>query len=287
MDSMLCLYRVWCLFGPIEETREGDNMALIQMSYHSKAINCMVPVNVILPEIPKTLPGVGAPEVESYKTLYLFHGLGGDHTVWMRRSNIERYATKYNLAVVMPEVGRSWYTDTCYGIRYFTFVTEELPNVCRSYFKGMSAKREDNLVAGYSMGGYGALKAALHCPDKFFGCISLSGALDITRKGRDHQTILPEWRAIFDHNMQFLSELEGSEHDLYATTRRRKAEDVTLPKLYLWCGTEDFLITANRQYRDLLEELEIAHIYKESEGDHSWPWWDLYIQDGLKCILEE
>ncbi len=259
-------------------------MALIHMNYYSEAIKCMVPVNVLLPEIPKRAPGVGAPEVESYKTLYLFHGLEGDHTVWLRRSNIERHAAKYNLAVVMPEVGRSWYTDTCYGIKYFTFVTEELPKVCRSYFKGMSAKREDNLVAGFSMGGYGALKAAIHCPDKFFGCVSLSGALDITRKGRD-QAMLPEWRAIFDHNLRSTLDLEGSEHDLYALTRKRKAEGVEFPKLYLWCGTEDTLIGVNRQYRDLLEELEIEHIYKESEGDHSWPWWDLHIRDGLKCLL--
>jgi len=259
-------------------------MALIQMNYYSEAIKCVVPVNVVLPEIPKRDPGVGAPE-GSYKTLYLFHGLEGDHTVWLRRSNIERYAAKYNLAVVMPEVGRSWYTDTCYGIKYFTFVTEELPKVCRSYFKGMSAKREDNLVAGLSMGGYGALKAALHCPDKFFGCVSLSGSLDITRKGRG-QAMLPEWRAIFDHNLQSTLELEGTDHDLFALTRKRKAEGVELPRLYLWCGTEDSLININRQYRDLLDELEIEHIYKESEGDHSWPWWDLHIQDGLKCLLK-
>jgi len=261
-------------------------MALIQMNYYSKAIKCMVPVNVILPETPRSASEAGAPEAESYKTLYLFHGLGGDHTVWLRKSNIERYAATYNLAVVMPEVGRNWYTDTCYGINYFTFVTEELPKVCRSYFKGMSAKREDNLVAGYSMGGFGALKAALHCPDKFMGCIALSGALDVAGTGRDRQ-ILPEWRAIFDHNMQSLLELKGSENDLYAMTRRRKAEGITLPKLYLWCGTEDFLITSNRQYRDLLNELEIEHIYKESEGNHSWQWWDQHIQDGLKCMLGE
>lgn len=47
----------------------------------------------------------------------------------------------------------------------------------------MSAKREDNFVAGLSMGGYGAVKAALTCPDKYFACASLSGSLDITRKG--------------------------------------------------------------------------------------------------------
>ena len=91
----------------------------------------------------------------------------------------------------MPEVGRYWYTDTSNGEKYFTFITEELPTMCRGCFKGMSDKREDNLIAGNSMGGYGAVKAALHHPDKYFGCVSLSGALDVTRKNRVCN--LPEW----------------------------------------------------------------------------------------------
>ena len=52
-------------------------------------------------------------------------------------------------------------------------------------------------------------------------------------------------------------------------------------------GTEDSLLSVNRDYRDLLNELNIPHTYKESEGNHSWPWWDLHIQDALACLLDE
>ena len=135
-------------------------MAFLELNYYSESLRRRVTVNVLLPEIDKKADGVGAPDCESYKTLYLFHGLTGNRSDWIRKSSIERYAEKYKIAVVMPEVGRSWYTDTAYGENNFTFVTEELPKVCRSYFKGMSSKREDNFVAGLSMGGYGAVKAA-------------------------------------------------------------------------------------------------------------------------------
>ena len=110
-------------------------MAFLELNYFSKALNQTVSVNVILPEKEKQSPEAGAPDAEHYKTLYLFHGLSRDRTVWVRRTNIELYADKYGIAVVMPEVGRSWYTDTCFDAKYFTLVTEELPNVCRSYFK--------------------------------------------------------------------------------------------------------------------------------------------------------
>ena len=97
--------------------------------------------------------------------------------------------------------------------------------------------------------------------------------------------MLQEWRAIFDFHMESELELEGSMHDLFALTRMRKEEGIDIPKLYLWCGTEDDLLGINRQYRNLLDELKVEHVYEESEGDHSWKWWDLHIQDGLKYLL--
>lgn len=260
-------------------------MAFLQVTYYSQALRMNVPVNVILPEPPKEAPETSDSKEISYRTLYLFHGNGGNHSVWMRRTAIERYAAEYGIAVVMPEVGRNWYTDTCYGANYFTFVTEELPSVCCHYFRGINHKRENNLVAGFSMGGYGALKAALTYPEKYCACASLSGALDITRKRPEID--MREWRGIFDFNMKDSKELEGSIHDIYMLARRNKEHGQVFPKLYLWCGTEDDLIGNNREFHGLLEKLQVEHCYEESEGDHSWKWWDMHIQDALHCLLDE
>ena len=258
-------------------------LAFFEMHYYSEALRCRVVLNVLLPEIPKKDDGTGLPKNETYKTLYLFHGLSQDYSDWIRKSNIERYAEKHGIAVVMPSVGRSWYADTQYGENYFTFVTEELPAVCQSYFRNMSSRRENNFVAGLSMGGYGAIKAALSCPEKFSACASLSGSLDITRKGRDID--IPAWRAIFDFDLKSGDDLSGSEHDLFELARRIKASGKEIPRIYLWCGTEDHLIEINRSFRRELEKLGISHTYKESEGNHTWPWWDLHIRDALDFLL--
>ena len=262
-------------------------MAFLEFHYYSKALQKHVAVNVLLPERDKADKAAGIPDGAPYKTLYLYHGLSSDYTAWMRRSSIERYAADYNIAVVMPDVARSWYTNTKYGMRYFDFVADELPEVCRGYFRNMSDKREDNYVAGLSMGGYGALKAALHRPDKFCGCASLSGSIDMTRKGRPETANVTEWRSIFDYGMEHPDDLEGTEHDLFAVTRRNAEAGLPFPKMYLWCGTEDALIHANRRYRDLLTELGVEHRFEESEGDHSWKWWDLHVQDALRYLLAE
>ncbi len=52
--------------------------------------------------------------------------------------------------------------------------------------------------------------------------------------------------------------------------RENKDKGVNFPKMFIWCGTEDSLITANRNYSSLLSELGIEHTYLESEGDYSW-----------------
>ena len=61
---------------------------------------------VVLPEYP----------AQPQNTLILLHGLSGACDTWNRRTSIERYAQKHNLAVIMPEVQRSWYTDMVYGL---------------------------------------------------------------------------------------------------------------------------------------------------------------------------
>lgn len=260
-------------------------MAFLELTFHSNALQKNVPVSILLPENRKKAGPSGAPE-GTYKTLYLLHGLAGCHSDWIRKTAIERYADKHGIAVVMPGVDRSWYTDTAYGLNYFTFVAQELPAVCRSYFKGMTDRREDNLIAGISMGGYGAMKVALTYPECYCGCASLSGALDITRRGGRPYS-LPEWQSIFGFTMETPEELEGSQHDVFALAKQNKQKQAQFPKLYLWCGTEDKLIEYNRRFHTHLTDLNIDHCYEESDGDHTWDHWDKHFPTALRYILDK
>ena len=259
-------------------------MAFIELHYHSDALGMGVTVNVILPEKAKTLIGMNAEGGNSYKTLYLLHGLSDDQSIWMRRTSIERYAADFGIAVVMPTVGRSWYTDTAYGAKYFTFVTKELPSVCRNYFRGMSDKKEDTLIAGLSMGGYGAVKAALSCPEAFGGCASLSGALDIMRYRDGLIMSKEEWTGLFGTKAE--ENPDAFDQDVYYLVKRNAEQGIPFPKTYLWCGEQDPLLDANKRFHALLEEKGIDHRYEESEGNHSWKWWDLHIQDALRYLLK-
>ena len=69
--------------------------------------------------------------------LWLLHGTFGDHTDWVRKTNIEMYATERNLVVVMPSALNSNYSnwnDYMLGYRMFDFLTEELMPMIYGWF---------------------------------------------------------------------------------------------------------------------------------------------------------
>ena len=147
--------------------------------FYSESIELSTSMTVLLPQETTTQIGMGgAVRPHGTPVLYLLHGLSDDDTIWLRRTSIERYAAELGIAVVMPQVHRSFYSDVVGGGRYWELVAEELPQIVHSSF-AVSTRREDTFVAGLSMGGYGAMKLALRRPERFAAAGSLSGVLDI------------------------------------------------------------------------------------------------------------
>ena len=97
-------------------------MASFKGDIKSRALNMDIALNVILPyDHPHDY------SKNPCKTLWLLHGQGSSASSWTRWTSIERYAMQHGFAVIMPEVQRSFYRNTAYGMDYFTFVAEELP----------------------------------------------------------------------------------------------------------------------------------------------------------------
>ena len=86
-------------------------MALIHLNFHSDVLGMAMQADVILPQKNTSLIGMQTRDSETYKTLWLLHGLSDDNTIWQRRTSIERYASEKGIAVVMVNGERSWYTD--------------------------------------------------------------------------------------------------------------------------------------------------------------------------------
>src|SRR5450756_900222 len=144
--------------------RRSGKMALIHVNFFSESLGMSVAADVILPQDATKLVGMEtAVSADKHPVLWLLHGASDNHTIWQRRTAIERYVAPLGLAVVMPNVHLSGYTDMAHGGKYFTFVAEELPLLMRSFFP-FSEKREDNYISGLSMGGAGCMKNGLARP---------------------------------------------------------------------------------------------------------------------------
>ena len=261
-------------------------MPFLQVNFHSDALGLACSMNVLLPQ-PAGASQIGmssaADDDHAPPVLYLLHGLSDDHTIWMRRTSIERYAAPLGLAVVMPAVNRSFYTDMAVGPKYWTFISEELPTLCHRMFR-LSSRREDTFAAGLSMGGYGAFKLALRQPERFAAAASLSGALDMAYRisGRDEDPFwIAEKRAIFGD----LGAFPGSDNDLMHLATQHAATDGPKPRLFQCCGSEDYLIEHNRRFRDHAGSLGLDLTYAEHPGEaHTWGYWDRTIRDVLAWL---
>jgi S-formylglutathione hydrolase FrmB len=252
-------------------------MALIHCDFFSKVLDLSTSMVVILPQLEPSQGG----RRRKYPTLYLLHGLSDDHTTWQRRTSIERYVEPLGLAVVMPAVHRSFYTDMVHGYRYWTFISEELPALARSFFP-LSDARKDNFVAGLSMGGYGAFKLALSHPDRYAAAASLSGALDIVSVVDDEDEE-DSWREEMQWVFGDPEDLAGSDNDLFHLARRVARLNVR-PRLYQCCGTEDFLYPENVRFKELAESVGLDLTYEEGPGEHEWEYWDQQIQNVLAWL---
>lgn len=259
-------------------------MALMHVDFFSDALGMCAEMDVILPE--RTHGQIGMEGIRKdgkYPVLYLLHGMSDDHTIWQRRTSIERYASQYGIAVVMPTTHLGWYTDMAMGHQWWTYISEELPKICRSFFPYMSDRKEDTFAAGLSMGGYGALKCGLLAPDTFGAVATLSGGLDVAQICEDSAASeKPDslWEDIFGP----ADKVRGSDNDLFAVAEKLNQTPERRPKIFMWCGTEDFLYDANTRMRNHLNKLGYDVTYTETPGDHRWEYWDREIQNVLAWL---
>lgn len=251
-------------------------MALAQTHVFSDALRMSTSFTAILPQATTEQIGMTGTRADGPPpVLYLLHGLSDDDSIWLRRTSIERYAADYGIAVIMPRVERSFYQDMAHGEAYWTYVSQELPQIVQQLFR-VSARRQDTFVAGLSMGGYGAMRLALAQPGRFAAAASLSGALDMAAPA------MRESRYDFYDDAFGEGEVRGTDSDLHALLDR--IDPATAPQLMVACGSEDDLWPMQQPFVDHATERGLDVVTKFGPGEHEWGLWDADIQDVLAWL---
>lgn len=245
-------------------------MALAE--FHLNANNVLGRMNTFIAIIPDKGKG-------PFPVLYLLHGLSDDQSAWTRRTLIESMVSDLPLIVVMPNGDRGHYSDskTVPPNSYETFMIQNLIPFVDNTLKTIP-KGSKRMVAGLSMGGYGALKLALKYPDLFAGGLSFSGAFNFgnTNKHKEPRKT-KELQAIYG------KKIDGKD-DIFELAKGVNRKN--LPAIHFDCGTEDFCLDWNQKLHQHLKKINFPHQYEEHPGQHNWNYWNNGLLRMIPWILD-
>ena len=259
-------------------------MTDLTIRFQSYCLGKSTTVHVILPTIMNPLENPGRISFKGpFRTLYFLHGAQDDPGDVIARTRIGDYAMENNLAVILPEGDNAFYLDLVPGFGYESFVTDELIEATRELLP-LSAKREDTFIGGYSMGGYGAVRASLLHPEKYAGCICLSGALEIKKTAYFVRALTP----LIPEQLREPKTLPGSEYDLLHLLDKirisQNETQVSYPSFYLACGSDDPFVSQTRAFLEAAEGSPLRMESHITPGGHDWPYWDTAISKAMQWL---
>ena len=272
-------------------------MSLLQFDFESQYLNNNTTISVILPDRPKSMDaedfyGSG----KKYKVLWLLHGTFGDHSDWVRKSMIGIYAREKNLICVMPSGMNADYVSwPKFGLGYDveSHIIKELRPMIYHWFPA-SDKREDNFIAGLSMGGDGAFGLAMKHPECFGGVAVLSGIRGCVAEA-DWEGTDTNPRGLTINNPRFINQVENAggreafvkNYD-YQRMMFELYEQGKLPNMIFGCGTKDPGYENYCKFRDKCQKKGIPAVFEElPDLGHEWRFWDPFIQIALRFFKLE
>jgi putative tributyrin esterase len=260
------------------------------VAFASESVGRTMKYNIVL-------PAKYEQSTDRYPVLYLLHGLTSNYADWARM-RVPEYAAAYELIVVMPDVGNTWYvnwakSDEGQKNRWEDAIIKDLIGHVDATYRTI-ARREGRAINGLSMGGYGGLMLGLRHPDLFCSIGSHSGAIAFAKsvgerlkdgRGLPRPTREPSKEPNPRIGIEgFSSQAERSpKGQIFVTPEDAAAYDPfqlvlkvprdKLPHIYLDCGTEDRLLASNQEFAKLLMEHKIPFTYGQSGGEHRPPYW--------------
>ncbi len=238
--------------------------------FMSKSVDTNVKVSLYIPDL------LLDTKKEDIKVIYLLHGYSGNNDSWFLISQAIAYADKFKVAIVAPMAHNSFYTDGINGhLNYYTLVEDEVVKFVQKTF-GIMFKKENNFVAGLSMGGYGASKIGL-LSDKFSAFGSFSGALFTTDEFLSNK----EGRYNFFENI-FKDKEMRDKNCIYNLIKEKPMDNI-----FISCGTKDeipHLYEANLRFIKCLEEQKIPFESYIDDNGHDFFHWNIALLKYLEFL---
>lgn len=233
----------------------------------SESMQKDLPVLVFLPESYKQ-------STKSFPVVYFLHGVNNEpiseeglRNLFGPKLKISKLADDYQVIIVTPIVGKTFYLDAPEkpDNKYATYVGKELPQFIDEHYRSIPS-REGRFLAGFSMGGYGAISLLCRYSDDFSIAASRGGALDLAFAIHDL-----DWDGVGDRMEVLLGDYWTHQENYHLNSCMNLINHIRDRKdigVIIEVGSDDFLYKTNSRFEDRLKELNIAHIYAEYPGGH-------------------
>lgn len=259
-------------------------MAIIRMNYLSEYLGMQTNVTLVIPTFTFADYFSGTPRMKAgdkLQTLWLLHGGSGDDLDFISGTRVARYAEENKIAVVCPADYNMFYTDTYTG-NYFSYITEELFETLATIYP-LSQRREDNFIAGLSMGAIGAFKAGIVYNDRYGTVLCMSGG------GRDRDDLIALMRKEGDLSprppyMTYYPRLpeENGVDDPWGLAKLKAERGEKLPKFFVTCGEDDGAMSRSVKTAEYLTSLGVEVEFEGVPGyKHEWDFWDLALKKAI------
>lgn len=222
------------------------------------------------------------------KNVYLLHGYSGCDTDWFTNAPLGDLANRFNVNFFMPNGDNSFYVDQKEtGFKYAQYVGKEFIEYTRKTF-GLSDKREDTMIGGLSMGGFGALHTSLMFPETFCKTIALSSALIVPAL----PMMKPEMDnpmanyAYYEHTFGDMKNAPSTDHNPAVLAKKLIDADAVRPEIFMACGTEDFLFEPNKAFKAELDNMGYPVTFVTAPGVHDFNFWRVHLEKGLEWAIE-
>ncbi len=259
---------------------ETASVQVREDSIRSRLLNVTRNYTVCLPESYSKATG------KKYPVLYLLHGHSHRNNTWVKDGRVQEVVARLTAAnqacemiIIMPDAGsiRDGYFDMENWPYEAFFFEEFIPFVEKKYrIAGTQAGRA---VAGFSMGGGGAVAYALKHPDMFCSVFAMSALMTLPRQER---------AAVRNPEMEaFGRSVLANDCNAYIA----HVDEATLEKLrnirwFADCGDEDFLLDVNFDFYREMQRAKIPCEFRVRDGGHDWEYWRTSLSMALSFVSE-
>ncbi len=260
-------------------------MAFINGTFYSNVLEQEVMLDLYLPN-DRAEKTIKAPD----GVIYFLHGMGSSQRRFREYTAANRYAMDNHLAIVYVSAPMSFYSDMKYGMKYYTYITEELPKFLASAYN-LDLPREKTFLAGLSMGGYGTLKIGLNHPEMFGAIAPFSAPCDMKgmiAQAKQGNTVgdMSIFKAVLGEDL----EMTDTDDPYYLIKKVSELPAEKQPRIRLMCGKQDELAMIYKQnvaFNEYAKELPLAdYKFMAWDGGHEYAFWDRALLHAVAFFLE-